>query len=48
MIHFEQWAKTGTAVVIGPSTYRTCQQLGIENIIQAKQATYESLAEILK
>ena len=48
MIHFEQWAKTGTAVVIGPSTYRTCQQLGIEHIIQAKQATYESLAEILK
>lgn len=47
MIHFEEWAKQGTALVIGPSTYQTCQQLGIVHIIQARRADYESLAELI-
>lgn len=47
MVHPEAWADHGTAYVIGPSTYQTCRQLGIRNIIQARRADYESLAELI-
>ena len=47
MIHFDAWAQHGTALVIGPSTFQTCQQLGIQHIIQADRPDYESLAELI-
>ena len=47
MVHPEAWADHGTAYVIGPSTYQTCRQLGVRNIIQAQRADYESLAELI-
>lgn len=48
LVNAEEWARQGTAYVIGPSTYRTCQRYGICHIIQSEKAAMESLKETIQ
>ncbi|MGM9941972.1 MAG: hydroxymethylbilane synthase [Bulleidia sp.] len=48
LVNADAWAEHGKAYVIGASTYRTCQKLGIRHIIQAEEATLVSLKEAVQ
>lgn len=41
----EYWKKEGRAYSIGPKTTKKLQEMGVENIVQASEAVYESLVK---
>ena len=43
----EQWGKWNDIYSIGPKTTAQLKKYGIEKIIEAKQCTYEGIAEVV-